>query len=199
MLWPPKSDCHWRWVQVWTHCLPPSRGALQPAASRAMRVRATRAFHTTLPDKITLPFIIVLIVMPPVYLCRRTPFMMISSLHVTKVMMLIMIMTTRPEIRDQRPETRDQRPQTRDTSAQLVFSFHLLILSAQLISSAHLVFPARMFLSAVCLCRRTPFILTFGVKLVCLKSREFYCAIRVSYWDNYLKPYGLAGPTKGPT
>ena len=60
-----------------------------------MRVRATRAFHTTLPDKITLPIIIVLIVMPPVYLCRRTPFMMISSLHVSKVMMLIMIMTTR--------------------------------------------------------------------------------------------------------
>ena len=59
-----------------------------------MPVRATRAFHTTLPDKITLPFIIVLIVMPPVYLCRRTPFM-ISSFHVTKVMMLNMIMTTR--------------------------------------------------------------------------------------------------------
>ena len=51
-----------------------------------MRVRATRAFHTTLPDKITLPIIIVLIVMPPVYLCRRTPFMIISSLHVTMVM-----------------------------------------------------------------------------------------------------------------
>ena len=32
--------------------------------------------------------------MQPVCLCRRTPFM-ISSLHVTKVMMLIMIMTTR--------------------------------------------------------------------------------------------------------
>jgi len=81
-----------------------------------MRVRATRAFHTTLPDKITLPIIIVLIVMPPVYLCRRTPFMMISSLHVTKVMMLIMIMTRDPrsEIRDQRPETRDGRPETRD-------------------------------------------------------------------------------------
>ena len=79
-----------------------------------MRVRATRAFHTTLPDKIFLPIIIVLIVMQPVYFCRRTPFMMISSLHVTKVMMLIMIMTTRPEIRDQRPETRDRRPETRD-------------------------------------------------------------------------------------
>ena len=116
MLWPPKSDCHWRWVQVWTHCLPPSRGALQPAASRTMRVRATRAFHTTLPDKIIFPFIIVLIVMPPVYLCRRTPFMMMSPLHVTKVMVLIMIMTRDPrsEIRDQRPETRDQRPETRD-------------------------------------------------------------------------------------
>ena len=32
--------------------------------------------------------------MQPVCLCRRTPFM-ISSLHVTEVMMLIMIMTTR--------------------------------------------------------------------------------------------------------
>ena len=52
-----------------------------------MRVRATRAFHTTLPEKkITLPIIIALIVMQPVYLCRRTPFMMISSLHVTMVM-----------------------------------------------------------------------------------------------------------------
>ena len=42
--------------------------------------------------------------------------MMISSLHVTKVMMLIMIMTRDPrsEIRDQRPETRDWRPETRD-------------------------------------------------------------------------------------
>ena len=57
-----------------------------------MRVRATRAFHTTLPDKIILPIIIVLIVMQPVYLCRRTPFI-ISSLyvHVMWVMMLIML------------------------------------------------------------------------------------------------------------
>ena len=70
--------------------------------------------HHAARKKITLPIIIVLIVMPPVYLCRRTPYMMISSLHVTKVMMLIMIMTTRPEIRDQRPETRDGRPETRD-------------------------------------------------------------------------------------
>ena len=59
--------------------------------------------------------------MQPLCLCRRTCFMIISSLHVTKVMMLIMIMTTRPEtrdprseIRDQRPETRDRRPETRD-------------------------------------------------------------------------------------
>ena len=57
-------------------------------------MRATRAFHTTLPDKITLPIIIVIIVMQPVSLCRRTPFM-ISSLHMTMVMVLIMIMTTR--------------------------------------------------------------------------------------------------------
>ena len=78
--------------------------------------------------------------MQPVYLCRRTPFM-ISSLHMTKVMMLIMIMTHEEG----------------------------LWISMQ----------------PLCLCRRTPFIITFGVDhLVCLKSREFYCAIRVSYWDN---------------
>ena len=71
-----------------------TRGALQPEAPRAMPVRATRAFHTTLPDKIIIPIIIVIIVMQLVCLCRRTPFM-ISSLHVTKVMMLNMIMTTR--------------------------------------------------------------------------------------------------------
>ena len=59
-----------------------------------MQMQATRAFHTTLPDKINLSIIIVIIVMQPVSLCRRTPFM-ISSLHVTKVIMLIMIMTTR--------------------------------------------------------------------------------------------------------
>ena len=34
--------------------------------------------------------------MQPVCLDRRTPFMMISSLHVTEVMMLIMIMTSMP-------------------------------------------------------------------------------------------------------
>ena len=55
-------------------------------------MQATRAFHTTLPDKINLSIIIV--VMQPVSLCRRTPFM-ISSLHMTMVMVLIMIMTTR--------------------------------------------------------------------------------------------------------
>ena len=43
----------------------------------------------------------------------------------------------------------------------------------------------------VCLCRRTPFIITFGVKLVCLKFREFYRAIRVSYWDNSLIAFHL--------
>jgi len=63
-------------------------------ASRAMQMQATRAFHTTLPEKINLSIIIVIIVMQLVSLCRRTPFM-ISSFHVTKVMMLIMIMTTR--------------------------------------------------------------------------------------------------------
>ena len=74
--------------------MPDTRGALQPAASRAMQMQATRAFHTTLPEKINLSIIIVIIVMQLVSLCRRTPFM-ISSFHVTKVMMLIMIMTTR--------------------------------------------------------------------------------------------------------
>ena len=62
-------------------------------------MQATRAFHTTLPDKINrsiIIVIIVIIVMQPVSLCRRTPFM-ISSLHVHViwVMMLIMTMTTR--------------------------------------------------------------------------------------------------------
>ena len=47
------------------------------------------------PVKKKLRIVIVIIAMQPVCLCRRTPFMMISSLHVTKVMMLIMIMTTR--------------------------------------------------------------------------------------------------------
>ena len=74
--------------------MPDTRGALQPAASRAMQMQATRAFHTMLPDKMNLSIIIVIIVMQPVCLCRRTPFM-ISSLHVTKVIMLIMSMTTR--------------------------------------------------------------------------------------------------------
>ena len=62
--------------------MPDTRGALRPAASRAMQMQATRAFHTMLPDKMNLSIIIVIIVM-------------ISSLHVTKVMMLNMIMTTR--------------------------------------------------------------------------------------------------------
>ena len=75
-------------------CLPDTRGALQPAASRAMQMQATRAFHTMLPDKMNFSIIIVIIVMQLVSLCRRTPFM-ISSFHVTKVMMMNMIMTTR--------------------------------------------------------------------------------------------------------
>ena len=74
-------------------CLARTSGALQPATSRAMRMQATRLFHSTLLVKINLS-IIIIIVMQPVSLCRRTPFM-ISSFHVTKVMMLIMIMTTR--------------------------------------------------------------------------------------------------------
>ena len=54
------------------------RGAIQPA------------FDNMCANKINVAIII--IVVQPVCLYRRTPFM-ISSLHVTKVMMLIMIMT----------------------------------------------------------------------------------------------------------
>ena len=43
---------------------------------------------------VCLIIIVAVVSMEPVYLCRRTPFM-ISSFHVTKVMMLNMIMTTR--------------------------------------------------------------------------------------------------------
>ena len=67
------------------------RGAIQPAGSRAMRSRAETGFDNMIANKINFAIIIN---MQPVYLCRRTPFM-ISSLHVTKVMMLNMIMTTR--------------------------------------------------------------------------------------------------------
>ena len=61
------------------HCVARTRGAIQPA------------FDNMIANKINFAIIIV---MQPVYLRRRTPFM-ISSLHVTKVMMLNMIMTTR--------------------------------------------------------------------------------------------------------
>ena len=74
---------------VLTHCLPPTRGALQPATPRTMRSRAAGTFDATFVIKIN---VAIIIIMQPVYLCRRTPFM-ISSLHVTKVMMLNMIMT----------------------------------------------------------------------------------------------------------
>ena len=57
-----------------------------------MRSRAETAFDNMCANKINVAIII--IVVQPVCLCRRTHFM-ISSLHVTKVMMLIMIMTTR--------------------------------------------------------------------------------------------------------
>ena len=67
-------------------------GAIQPAASRTMRSRAETAFDNMCANKINVAIII--IVVQPVCLYRRTPFM-ISSLHVTKVMMLNMIMTTR--------------------------------------------------------------------------------------------------------
>ena len=75
---------------VLTHCLPPTRGALQPETPRTMRSRAAGTFDATFVIKIN----VAIIIMQLVYLCRRTLFM-ISSLHVTKVMMLNMIMTTR--------------------------------------------------------------------------------------------------------
>ena len=78
---------------VLTHCLPPTHGALQPETPPIMRSGAEGTFDATFAAKINVA-IIIIIIMQPVYLCRRTPFM-ISSLHVTKVMMLIMIMTTR--------------------------------------------------------------------------------------------------------
>ena len=57
-----------------------------------MRSRAETAFDNMCANKINVAIII--IVVQPVCLYRRTHFM-ISSLHVTKVMMLIMIMTAR--------------------------------------------------------------------------------------------------------
>ena len=57
-----------------------------------MRSRAETAFDNMYANKINVAIII--IVVQPVCLCRRTPFM-ISSLHVTKVVILIMIMTAR--------------------------------------------------------------------------------------------------------
>ena len=74
---------------VLTHCLPPTHGALQPETPPIMRSRAEGTFDATFATKIN---VAIIIIMQPVYLCRRTPFM-ISSLHVTKVMMLNMIMT----------------------------------------------------------------------------------------------------------
>ena len=120
MNWPPKSDCHWRWVQVWTHCLPPSRGALQPAASRAMRVRATRAFHTTLPEKknnsphhhrphrhaTCIPLPSGTFHDDKLFACNQGDDADYDHDYETR--------DQRSETRDQRPETRDQRPETRD-------------------------------------------------------------------------------------
>ena len=61
-----------------------------------MQELAAGALDITFADKRNFDIIIVMIVMQPVSLCRRTPFM-ISSLHVHViwVMMLIMIMITR--------------------------------------------------------------------------------------------------------
>ena len=77
-------------TMVLTHCLPPTHGALQPETPPTMRSRAAGTFDATFAIKINVAIII--IITQPVYLCRRTPFM-ISSLHATKVMMLNMIMT----------------------------------------------------------------------------------------------------------
>ena len=74
---------------VLTHCLPPTHGALQPETPPIMRSGAEGTFDATFATKIN----VAIIIMQPVYLCRRTPFM-ISSFHVSKVMMLNMIMTT---------------------------------------------------------------------------------------------------------
>ena len=68
------------------------RGTIQPPASRTMRSRAETAFDNMCANKINVAIII--IVVQPVCLYRRTHFM-ISSLHVTQVMMLMMMMTTR--------------------------------------------------------------------------------------------------------
>ena len=68
------------------------RGAIQPAASRTMRSRAETAFDNMCANKINVAIII--IVVQPLCLCRRPHFMR-TSLHVTKVMMLIMIMSAR--------------------------------------------------------------------------------------------------------
>ena len=73
---------------VLTHCLPPTHGALQPETPPIMRSRAEGTFDATFATKIN----VAIIIMQPVYLCRRTPFI-ISSLyvHVMWVMMLIML------------------------------------------------------------------------------------------------------------
>ena len=71
------------------HC---DRGLFSLGLPETLRSRAERAFDNMCANKINVAIII--IVVQPVCLYRRTPFM-ISSLHVTKVMMLIMIMTTR--------------------------------------------------------------------------------------------------------
>ena len=47
---------------VWTHCLARTSGALQPATSRAMRMQATRLFHSTLLVKINLLIILIIVV-----------------------------------------------------------------------------------------------------------------------------------------
>ena len=71
------------------HC---DRGLFSLGLPETMRSRAETAFDNMCANKINVAIII--IVVQPVCLYRRTPFM-ISSLHVTKVMVLIMIMTTR--------------------------------------------------------------------------------------------------------
>ena len=121
-----------------------------------MPVRATRAFHTTLPDKIIIPIIIVIIVMQLVCLCRRTPFM-ISSLHVTKVMMLNMIMTHEEGLwLSMQPVCFCRR------TPFMISSLHMTKVMMLIMIMTH---EEGLWISMqpLCLCRRTPFILTFGV------------------------------------
>ena len=62
---------------VFTHGVARNRGALQPATPPTMRSQAAGAFDSTFANKRN--FAIIIIVMQPVCLCRRTPFIISSS------------------------------------------------------------------------------------------------------------------------